>query len=350
MIDSAHTLPGDVAVAIVSHNGRQTLPRVLECLVEAGVPDDRVTVYDIASTDDTAAWLAREHRAIVVVRLSANAGPNPARNRALREARLPYLLLLDSDAYVRPDAIAALREELTGISIAAVVPVVVHEQQPDRIQYAGASLHFICEAINPWLGRPLAERGDEARGVDTAPGVCFLLRVSTALEIGGFDDRYFMGKEDGEFCYRLRVAGYRLVETPKAVVAHASRPRSTWLYRYQLRNRWHFMLKNYQLRTLVVVSPALVVHEPLQLAALIAQGHAVAWVQAVAGLLPMLKHLGADRRAVGRTRRVHDRVLLHAAPLVVRAEVVGGRTGQRAKHLYDRWLAWYWRLASALLS
>ena len=41
-------------------------------------------------------------------------------------------------------------------------PIVVHAGDPATIQYAGGSLHFICEAINPWMDRPLAERGRRA--------------------------------------------------------------------------------------------------------------------------------------------------------------------------------------------
>ena len=36
------TFPDDVDVGVVSHNGRQTLPRLFECLAAAGVPDDRI--------------------------------------------------------------------------------------------------------------------------------------------------------------------------------------------------------------------------------------------------------------------------------------------------------------------
>ena len=60
-----------------------------------------------------------------------------------------------------------------------------------------------------------------------------------------------MGKDDGDFTHRMRIGGYRILELPEALVLHGSRPRSDWLFYYQIRNRWHFMLKNYQWRTLI---------------------------------------------------------------------------------------------------
>jgi GT2 family glycosyltransferase len=341
--------PLDVEVAIVSHNGRSTLGRVLSALDAAGVPRDRISVYDIASTDDTRTWLEAGAPGIRVVPLSVNAGPNPARNLALTSTAQPFLLLLDSDAYVRPDTIQHLRAAIGAVEDAAMaVPVVVHDQQPERIQYAGGALHFICEATSPWQDRFLAERGSQRAAIGSAPGLCCLVHVETARAVGLFDERYFMGKEDGEFCFRLRAAGHTIVEDPAAVVQHASRPRSTWLYRYQIRNRWHFMLMNYEMRTLLALAPAFAIHEPLQFAVLAARGEAGAWWRAVRDLARWLPALAQDRRLAAARRRRHDRELLTADPLVVRADITGGGSGARAKRGYDRLLAWYWRLVGTL--
>jgi GT2 family glycosyltransferase len=340
--------PPDVDVAVVSHNGRQTLPRVLSCLVVSGAPTDRIVVYDIASTDGTATWLGSDWPGLKVVSLDTNEGPNPARNRAIGDATRPYLLLVDSDAYLRPDVPQLLADHIrTTPGVGATVPVVVHAERPDVLQYAGSRLHYICEAINPWGDRPLSERGVQPTDTGTAPGVCFLLDVAVARRIGMFDGRYFMGKEDGEFCYRLRLAGHRLTEVPLAVAEHGSKPRSTWLFPYQVRNRWHFMLKNYATGTLLVLAPALLLHELVQLAMLVAKGQGGAWWRAARMIGPMCATLGADRRFVATIRRVRDGDLLDAAPLVVRDDLVGGGLARLVKRGYDGWLIAYWRLARA---
>jgi len=350
MSASAPAWLGDVDVAVVSHNGRQTLPRVLACLASAGAPPDRISLYDIASTDDTRPWLAREWPAVRVFAMATNDGPNPARNRAIADATRPYLLLVDSDAFLQPDAPAALWSAAIGqATVGAAVPVVVHDRDPGRIQYAGSHLHFVCEAITPWANRSITERGSENADIGTAPGVCFLLNVAAAQSIGGFDERYFMGKEDGEFCFRLRAGGFRLVEAPAAIAEHGSRPRSTWLYPFQIRNRWHFMLKNYEARTLALIAPALLVHEPLQFVILLMKGEVRAYFQAVRDIRGLARGLGRDRREVAAHRRTHDRDILSAAPFAVRADLAGGGVSRVAKRIYDGWLMAYWSVASLLL-
>jgi GT2 family glycosyltransferase len=343
--------PDDVEVAVVSHNGRATLPRLIDCVRAAGAPDDRIAIYDIGSTDGTVEWLARDHPRVVARRFNDNVGPNPGRNWAIRAATRPFVLLLDADAFIHADAPAHLRRALDpGAAVGAVASVIVHAHDPSRVQYAGGGLHFICEAVSPYVDLPLVHRGSNRLDIGAAPGMALLIDVNAARDCGLFDERYFLGKDDGDFCHRLRMSGFRLVEEPRAVCEHQSRPRSAWLFPFQIRNRWHFMLKNYEARTLIVLAPALLVHELLQFGMLVAKGHLAAWWKALQGLRGWLPSLGEDRRAIQSRRKVRDRDLLTAAPLIVRSDMVGGGGGQFLKRAYDGWLRGYWSVAIHLLS
>lgn len=342
--------PADVDVAVVSHNGRGVLPTLLACLDAAQAPHERITIYDIASTDDSVAWLAAEWPRVKVDRLPVNNGPDPGRNRALRQCAAPYLLLLDSDAFVRPDMAAKLRDALDQrAGVACTVPIVVHTHEPQTLQYASGSMHFICEAVNPFQNRALADRGTDRRDIGAAPGVAYLIDVAVSKRIGDFDDRYFIGKEDGDFCHRIVMAGYRLVEDGSAIVEHRSKPRSAWLFPCQIRNRWHFLLKNYELRTLLLMIPALAIHEPMQFAMIVAKGHFGAYRRAVRELIPWLKTLRAERKEIAGFRTRHDSELFNALPLIIRQDFVGGGIGRFVKDAYDVWLRSYWSFIKLFL-
>ena len=182
----------------------------------------------------------------------------------------------------------------------------VHEDRPDMIQYTGGSLHFICEAINPWLDRPLAERGPAPQDISAAPTCGLLLDRQAAIDVGLFDERYFIGKEDGDFTHRIRLGRLRILELPDALVLHRSRPRSTWLFYYQIRNRWHFMLKNYQWRTLIA-DPA-VPASTSRCSSSCCTGRATGACtgKAVAGCWRCCRRLARDRGLTRRIRRVPD--------------------------------------------
>ena len=337
--------PDDVGVSIVCHNNRDKLIGTLASLAAGGCPPSSILIVDVASTDGTVDWLRREYPEITVRTLATNDGPSPGRNVGIRECRFPFVFLMDADVQVQPETIQKLRMAMaTDPAIKIGSPIVVHANAPDRIQYADGSLHFICEAINPWLDRPLVDRGSLPRDIGVAPTCGLLLDRQAAIDVGLFDERYFIGKEDGDFTHRIRLAGYRILELPDALVLHHSRPRGTWLFYYQIRNRWHFMLKNYQWSTLLLVLPCLLIHEPLQAIVLHAKGHARVYWKAVGGLLALLPALRRDRALTNRIRVVPDAALLRADRLIVRDDLASNTFVRFGKDVYEGLLRGYWTL------
>jgi GT2 family glycosyltransferase len=344
------TFPDDVDVVIVAHDNLSALPATLASLAAAGCPAARIAVVDVASTDGTGEWLVREWPGVRVRRLDRNDGPSPGRNVGITESTRRFVFLMDADVRVNPDTIAPLYAAMAAdTSIKIGSPIVVHSDRPDVIQYAGGALHYICEAVNPWLDRPLAERGRDSRDIGAAPTCALLLDREAAIEVGLFDERYFIGKEDGDFTHRVKMAGYRIVEPPASLVLHNSRPRGAWLFYFQIRNRWHFILKNYQVRTIVCLVPMLLVYEPLQFVVLVAKGHGLTYIRAVGGLLAMLPALPRDRALANRIRVKDDRDLLISAPMVVREDLISNALVRRGKVLYERLLTAYWNFLKKTL-
>lgn len=347
----ADRFPADVSVAIVAHNAAGTLEHTVASVLESGCPPERVAIVDVASDDGAPAQLTAAVPGLRVRRLEVNLGPSPGRNVGIRDATTPYVFLMDADVMAEPGCITTLASALRADrSIGAGSPIVVHADRPDVIQYAGTGFHFICEAVNPWRDRPLAERGAAPQDIGAASSCALLIAREAAIRAGLFDERYFIGKEDGDFTHRLVLAGYRIVELPQARVRHRSRPRSAWLFYYQIRNRWHVLLKDYQLRTLVLLLPVLIVHELLQAAFLVARGHGVTYLKAVAGLIRMLPRLPADRAEVAKIRTRPDRELLRSDPLVARQDLVGHPLARRGQRIYEGLLRTYWRLIYPLLA
>jgi len=342
------SFPADVGVGIVAHNNRDKLAVAIPSLEAAGCPHRSIRVVDVASTDGTREWLKAAYPDIDVVTLDRNDGPSPGRNVAIRACEHPFIFLMDADVIVEPDTIQRLHAAMIADpSVKVGSPIVVHANAPDRIQYAGGSLHYICEAINPWMDRPLAERGNAPANIGAAPTCGLLLDRAAAIDVGLFDERYFIGKEDGDFTHRICLAGFHIRELPEARLRHYSRPRGTWLFYYQIRNRWHFILKNYQWRTMICIIPPLLVYEPLQLVVLHLHGHGRTYWRAVGGLLAMLPALPRDRALTRRIRRVPDGALLKSDRLIVRDDLARNPIVRIGKGIYEAALGGYWRLLRA---
>ena len=344
--------PADVTVAIVTFNAHDThLPRAIAAALNAGCPPGQLFILDVASTDGTGQYLREHHPHLRCVTLAENRGPNPARNRALLEAPTPYVLVMDVDVELLPGVADSLREVLhadPGIGIST--PIVVHADRPELINYARTWLHFLGEASATHQDQPVASLGSEPFSVGSCTGCAPMIRRSAATEIGLFDERLFFGKTDGEFAYRMTVAGYRIVEVSSARVLHHHKRRGSAYFDHQIANRWYFLLKNYQWRTLLVCAPALAVHELAQLVFLAGKGGMGWWWRGVNRFAGLCGDLPAARAQTGSIRRIDDAHLLRGASLVTptRPESQRGLLGTLLR-AYETAMDLYWRAAGALL-
>ena len=99
----------DVSISVVSYNTRDLLA---DCLRAISAATQRlgyeVIVVDNCSVDGSADMVAAEFPDVRLVRNTENRGFAAANNQALTRARGRYVLLLNSDAHVRPGAINAM--------------------------------------------------------------------------------------------------------------------------------------------------------------------------------------------------------------------------------------------------
>ena len=225
----------DVTVVVVAHSVRHELVGALGSIRRyAGVPVETILV-DNASTDDTRAWVRREHPDVELVELPENIGV-AARDHGLRRARGRYTMFLDSDAALTEGALPAMVGALDDHPAWGLLG--------PKLVYDDGSLQLSCRryppALLPLLRRPPLERFFErgatvqrylmadfdyarVRPVLYVLGACQLFRTSLARAAGPFDDRVFLGWDDADWCFRIRDAGGEVVYFPHATVIHSYR-------------------------------------------------------------------------------------------------------------------------------
>jgi N-acetylglucosaminyl-diphospho-decaprenol L-rhamnosyltransferase len=216
---TAPALPVDVVV--VTWNTRElTLAALGRVLASASDESLRVVVHDNASTDGTAAAIAKQLPEVELEAGDVNLGFAGGVNRALRRTSAPWVLLLNSDAWPEPGAVAAMVAcAQRHPQAAAVAPRLLRPD--DTLEHSTWPLPSWRVAASSALraGRYVWPH-DAEREVGWAVGAALLLRRDALAEVGPLDETLFMYAEDLDWCWRARAAGWQIWFTPQAVVRH----------------------------------------------------------------------------------------------------------------------------------
>ncbi len=351
--------PGAVSAVICNYQGREYLPACLEALQSCCLAE--VIVVDNASTDGSLQWLREHHPQVRIIELGENAGPARARNAGFKAATTPWVLSLDNDAVVTPGMLERLCDAARKRPDAKVLaPRSVFRSEPDRVHYDAGSVHYAGLISLRNFYCPLEQaRGEDLEEVDVFVSVCVLCDREVLLDLGGYDERYFILFEDLDLSLRLRQAGHTLLAVENALVHHdAGTPglsfREAGRYPaprvfYHSRNRWLFLLKTYHWWTLLVCLPGLCVYECVWLGFAISKGALGAWMRGKWAVLRSLPVSLRMRKETQARRTVGDRSLLVGGPLTVTPALEQSRAGAGLVAVVDALLRGVWSLVRPLL-
>ena len=162
--------------------------------------------------------------------------------------------------------------------------------------------------------------------------------------MGDFSENYVMGwGDDGEFNHRMNLRRHFCYHIPSAVVYH-KRVKGARRYYGSVRNRWRFLLECYQLKTLILCSPALVIYEISVLLFIMKQGQIRQYLNAIRYIAENMDSIRSVRRRVQSTRLVKDRELMTSGPIFVSAEYVDSPILGFGYTVVNAFLNGYWSL------
>jgi len=223
----------DISIIIIAHNVRGELLDCLGSITEhSGALDVETILVDNGSSDGTVAAVQERFPATRVVALGRNEGGS-ARNHALRIARSPHLMFLDSDAQLTPGALQSLLDFMRSHpSVGLVGPRLVYPDgrlQPSARRFPPLSLPLLRRPpLSRWFeDGPVVRRhlmldvpADGTREAEYVIGACQLFSAEAQRAVGELDPRIPFAPEDIDWCVRIRRAGYRIAYFPEAVVVH----------------------------------------------------------------------------------------------------------------------------------
>ena len=329
---------------VLAYGDERWLGDCLSALAAEGVD---IVVVDNGSTraELLAEWERRG--GITIVRPGRNLGFAGGCNAGAAVAGGETFAFVNSDAIVQPGAIAALTSALTATPDTGLVCASIRfADAPQLLNTAGNPFHYVGMVWSGHFGEPAAEHATPV-DVATVTGATFAVRRDVWEALGGFADDWFAYNEDSELSLRAWQRGWRVRYEPAAVVHHhyefSRHPRKSYLLE---RNRLLNLLTLYQLRTLLVLAPMLLLFEVLMFALSVRQGW---WPEKLRGYRWIIRHVrrvAERRRAVQHARVRSDRDL---APMWAGRLVLASIENPPGLGAVNAVLDGYWRLARPLL-
>ncbi|GMR11326.1 MAG: glycosyltransferase [Anaerolineae bacterium] len=211
-----------VSAVIVAHNGKGWLEECIPSLLAQTHSPLEVIVVDNGSSDDTMQWLRRDYPQVNALRLAKTQSLAAAINQGISNAEGVYILLLNQDVRLEPDALAHMLDAAkASVTCAAVAAKLKLWWAPSFLNGLGNRVDSTSWGSDVGIGHLDLGQFASMREVPSACFAAALIVRSAWEEVGPVDEGFPMYYEDSEWCYRARLLGYSIAAAPHAVVYHA---------------------------------------------------------------------------------------------------------------------------------
>ncbi|MBS5958821.1 MAG: glycosyltransferase family 2 protein [Clostridiales bacterium] len=207
-----------VTIIIPNYNGLKFMEPCMKALETQSDKNFELLVVDNGSTDGSVEWL-KEHD-IPSIFLKENTGFSGAVNVGIREAKTPYVILLNNDTEPEPDYVRELVRTMdSSKKIFSASSKMIQLYHKDLMDDAGDMYSVLGWAYQRGVGQSI-KGYKKPRNVFAACAGAAIYRREVFDEIGGFDEAHFAYLEDIDVGYRAKIYGYDNVYCPSAVVYH----------------------------------------------------------------------------------------------------------------------------------
>ena len=347
-------LLSNLTLCMVNYNGEKYLEESLGSVFTQRERFNEFLLIDNASEDKSIEIVRERFPAVKVIKLDKNMGPDFARNTGFKEASSDLILFMDNDVSLAlscPDGLLQAMKSYPSTAVA--VPRVLYASNKTTIQFDGADCHFLGLMALRNANQSLDKSTHETRKTGSLVTACFLLDRRKLGNIDPFDDSFFFNYEDHDFGIRIRGLGHDILSVPAALCYHGEGTEGLSLRHggkyskiraYNLiRNRWIIILKNYELRTMVLLTPVFVVYEIFQIGGVLKKGWFLEWLRALLWIFLHPIEICRKRRIVQRSKRTRDREILIDGSIPFRDENLSGSIIEaKCKRFLDLIAIAYW--------
>lgn len=205
-----------LTIGITSRNRQASLRRCVSSMALLADLPHEILVFDDGSEIPVEEQIADLPAAVRVVRGPGAPGYIVGRNQLVRDARAPYVLLVDDDTWLLSDA-----------AVLSAIRVLDSDRSVAAVAFAQAE-----KDGSPWPEGMQPSPARRPTVVASFIGFAHLLRRDDFLALGGYREAYQFYGEEKDYGLRVCEAGRRIVYLPDALIVHAADPSGRDARRY----------------------------------------------------------------------------------------------------------------------
>lgn len=257
-----------VCIIIPNYNDKKYSDDCFFSLQKINYPKDlyEIVLFDNASTDDSVDCIQKNWPQVKIIKNDRNygfaQGYNLALEKVLSQNNFDYVYLLNHDTQVDPDFLTqAVMQAENEPNIGSVQSRIMLWDQKQLVNSLGNEIHFLGFGFCRGYKFKFDQKKFEKK-IAYSSGAAVLIKVEALNKVGYFPEDFFMYHEDLDLGWRMLLAGFKNLLVPTSIVYHKfSFSKSIQKYYFMERNRLIVLFKNYKIKTLILVCPALLAME-----------------------------------------------------------------------------------------
>lgn len=304
-----------VSFLIVTYQSEADINACLDTITTFVEVPYEVLIIDTGSSDETIKIIeSHELYKRKVLRLfiaKENLGYAGGQQFLSAKADGDFLFFLNPDARLTKSTLPPLLTKIkSSDKILAVQPAVWLTKDSNTLNLTGKLTHYLgFDYLRDYQKSELPKPGE----ITSFSGSGVLCSTSIFRKLGGFDKGFFMYYEDSDLSWRARACGYQIWFEPDSSLLHdykyipdASQQTFKQKLYFNERNRTLMLLKNYSIKSLLILFPAWLFIEVLLIVYSILEGWFAQKMQTYASIWNLRSVWIKKRTRIQQCRTVSD--------------------------------------------
>src|SRR4030042_766384 len=250
-----------ISIIIANFNGEKYLNTCIKSVLTSLYKNYELILVDDCSTDKSLKIIEdfqKRDKRIILFKNTKNMGAAASRNIAIKKAKGEIIVFLDNDTEVDVYWVGNLIECLQKEDVGAVQSLILDFENRNLIQMAGGLLIPQTAWLIPFF------QWNKLSDVKLKIYQRNIIGISASLaarkqvleKIGMFDEKEAIYTEDLDLCWRIWLAGYRVILAPKSIIYHWTKSVKQrkimkadykQIYFHLAKNSFRSIIKNYEI-------------------------------------------------------------------------------------------------------